>query len=370
MPKLPVPPGPVRPFRILSLPLARLAPKKSSTNAKPATPLLLFQVLQPDVTEKGPPPIYNRALDKASEQWLKLGSKPKDSWMYYFWKRGEGLMDKIEFEEWMLKGVVEGKGVKIVKEGQEGVQQKIEIPLLQPTLKDLPLPSLLPKLHRLLIHRVPYHRKMMIRSLLATPLTAPFALIPVMPNFPFFYVLWRAWSHYKAWRGAVYLEDLLKLGMIVEKPSAELTTVYETKGVAVGEDGSENIAPDSTVSTGGTAVTEAEELPPAPETKEKAGEGLVEQAKGRGAAPDGTATPASLIYEKGTVGESSGSAKAELRTRHPSLLLDASQIPLLRKTFGLKSNEVVDVVRAVEQADLRAWAVEDKEKAQAGEKKE
>ena len=46
-------------------------------------------------------------------------------------------------------------------------------------------------------------------------MTFPFALIPVIPNFPFFYILWRAWSHYKAWRGASYLESLLKLGMIV-----------------------------------------------------------------------------------------------------------------------------------------------------------
>ncbi len=38
-------------------------------------------------------------------------------------------MDKIEFEEWALKGIVEGQGVKIVKEGQ-GVQQKIEVSLL------------------------------------------------------------------------------------------------------------------------------------------------------------------------------------------------------------------------------------------------
>jgi hypothetical protein len=34
-------------------------------------------------------------------------------------------MDRIEYEEWALKGVQEGRGVKIAKEG--GVQEKIEV---------------------------------------------------------------------------------------------------------------------------------------------------------------------------------------------------------------------------------------------------
>lgn len=36
-------------------------------------------------------------------------------------------MDKIEFEEWMLKGVHEGRGVRVLKEGEEGVQERIEV---------------------------------------------------------------------------------------------------------------------------------------------------------------------------------------------------------------------------------------------------
>jgi hypothetical protein len=47
--------------------------------------------------------------------------------MYWFYAKGEGLMDKIEFEEWMLKGVHEGRGIKVLKEGEEGVQEKIEV---------------------------------------------------------------------------------------------------------------------------------------------------------------------------------------------------------------------------------------------------
>lgn len=64
------------------------------------------------------------------------------------------------------------------------------------------------------------------------------------------------------------------------------------------------------------------------------------------------------------------------QAQHPSLLLSPSQIPLLAKTFALKANEVVDVTRAVEQADFRARktdqveAKEPQEKEKAREEKE
>lgn len=60
----------------------------------------------------------------------------------------------------------------------------------------------------------------------SSPITWPVAIIPVIPNFPLFYVLWRAWSHYKAWRGATYLEAVLKAGMITEKESSTLDNIY------------------------------------------------------------------------------------------------------------------------------------------------
>jgi hypothetical protein len=148
---------------------------------------MLFQVTQPDPPpEAGPPNIAQRALTKASDTWLKLGDRPKDSWMYWFYARGEKLMDRIEYEEWMLKAIQEDRGVKIAKKEGE-TQEKIEvssstscyvyapyesfhslrqIPLLHPTLKEQPLPPLLPKLHRLLIHRIPHHKKLMYRFLI------------------------------------------------------------------------------------------------------------------------------------------------------------------------------------------------------------
>ncbi|KZO93684.1 hypothetical protein CALVIDRAFT_539856 [Calocera viscosa TUFC12733] len=62
--------------------------------------------------------------------------------------------------------------------------------------------------------------------LLALPITAPFALVPVIPNIPFFYCAWRAWSHYRAYRAATYLEQLLQSHTIVPTPSPLLDKLY------------------------------------------------------------------------------------------------------------------------------------------------
>ena len=201
-------------------------------------------------------------------------------------------------------------------------------------------------------------------------MTFPFAIIPVVPNFPLFYVLWRAWSHYRAWRGATYLESLLKLGMIIEKESPQLTEVYDSKGVVMGAEGSENVAPDSTSSDGvkQNQVSEKGSVNTAAETST---EPLPGQAKGKGPAPDGTATPESMVYDTSTVSEQtkSKSNAPPPRPRHPALLLSLNQVPILAKMFDLKGQEVMDVNRAVEQADTRAKKA-DEEKAQSEKEKE
>lgn len=200
---------------------------------------------------------------------------------------------------------------------------------------------------------MPPPRRGLIRS---SPLTWPFAIIPIIPNFPLFYVLWRAWSHYKAWRGALYLENLLKMGMIVEQPSKELDRVYQSRGVTIALEGAENIAPDETFSEGvklgkasgkGSVDTASGEA------------GLASQAKGEvPGAPDGTATPAEMVFDAGKNEAADSKPTLDALPTHPSLLLAPSQVPLLAKTFDFRPHEVIDVNRAVEQAEMRAQAID------------
>lgn len=187
-------------------------------------------------------------------------------------------------------------------------------------------------------------------------MTFPFAIIPILPNFPLFYVLWRAWSHYKAWRGALYLEQLLQRGMIVEQSSKELDAVYKAKGVVVAPKGTENKAPDSTVSQGKTSTSAKPN--PGNETVGDAADDLVKQAKGETGAPDGTATPKSMVFDGKSDAKPSAPSSTQPAPRHPSLLLGTNQVPMLAKTFDLRSLEVLDIARAVEQAGLRARKID------------
>lgn len=45
--------------------------------------------------------------------------------MYWFYSKGEGLMDRIEYEEWALKAIIEDQGLRIAKEGE--LQEVVEV---------------------------------------------------------------------------------------------------------------------------------------------------------------------------------------------------------------------------------------------------
>jgi hypothetical protein len=47
-----------------------------------------------------------------------------------------------------------------------------------------------------------------------------------VPNIPGFYLLFRAWSHYRALYGAMHLEFMLKNNLIEAKPSPLLDRIY------------------------------------------------------------------------------------------------------------------------------------------------
>lgn len=50
--------------------------------------------------------------------------------MRWFYDKGEGLMDKIEYEEWALKSVQEGVGVKVGKDGKIADADRIEVSVI------------------------------------------------------------------------------------------------------------------------------------------------------------------------------------------------------------------------------------------------
>ena len=136
-------------------------------------------------------------------------------------------------------------------------------------------PSPLPHLHALLEKRTPKHRRGFRIWLAMAPITLPFALVrasftpplirtisatplthspsalgepAIIPNFPFFFCVWRSWSHYRgtlsfphpavpanthanpprraAYKASEYLQSLLHKGAIISQSSPELDVIY------------------------------------------------------------------------------------------------------------------------------------------------
>lgn len=97
----------------------------------------------------------------------------------------------------------------------------------------------------LLASRLPLHRRWMWIWVGIAPLTAPFAIVPIIPNIPFFFCCWRAWSHWRgklicpillvrhsltctpAHRGARFLNELLNHNAIVATPHKSLDMFYQ-----------------------------------------------------------------------------------------------------------------------------------------------
>lgn len=115
-------------------------------------------------------------------------------------------------------------------------EQLKRIPLIHP---DFQKPQLvLDQLRQLGEVNRPTHLKYSIACLVGVPLTLPFALVPVVPNVPGFYLAYRAYCHIKALLGVKHLDYLLENDStptpatkhLVFKDMGALSEVYEQSG--------------------------------------------------------------------------------------------------------------------------------------------
>ncbi|KAF2456083.1 mitochondrial K+-H+ exchange-related-domain-containing protein [Lineolata rhizophorae] len=211
----------------------------------------------------------------------------------------------------------------------------------------LPEQSVLDVLRRLATERQDMHRSRLIWSFLGMPLTAPFMLVPIIPNIPFFYLVFRAYSHWKALAGSRHLEFLLNNSLIKPVPMPLLDSIFAS-GLAHSDRKTARDAP----------------LPTAEESAAIARKAL------RG----------SRIDEKGagsSSNRSSSVASSELETEQDAgeeiILLRRWNGKLLAERVGLPEMEV-EIERAVEQVEKKIEDErkdgEQKEKERKDEKKE
>ncbi|RPD58008.1 hypothetical protein L226DRAFT_615005 [Lentinus tigrinus ALCF2SS1-7] len=170
--------------------------------------------------------LTNRAVAKALDVWAGFGKADEGSWKRRAFLYGERIADRLDFEELALRSLDPSLGPKL----SSIIPRTRTKPHDTPTTKLLYPPSALDSpiehLHTLLSSRGPRHRKGLYTWLAVTPLTFPLKLIPIIPNFPFFFCAWRAWSHYRAYSASSYLDALLKRGAIQPAPSPQLDAIY------------------------------------------------------------------------------------------------------------------------------------------------
>ncbi|KAF1912903.1 mitochondrial K+-H+ exchange-related-domain-containing protein [Ampelomyces quisqualis] len=167
--------------------------------------------------------LVDRVTLKANETWAawEKDDKAIGNWKHKVTFYGNHAMKRIPYEEWGLKTLpsLTAQRKQSILEGRD----TCEVLFPGRYLKQEKLPGILEKLAK---ERQAMHRSKLIWSLVIMPFTAPFMLIPVIPNLPFFYVLYRAYSHWTALKGSRYLEFLLQHNLPTPAPSSALDQVY------------------------------------------------------------------------------------------------------------------------------------------------
>ncbi|KAJ3524212.1 hypothetical protein NM688_g8600 [Phlebia brevispora] len=216
-------PAAKRSLRIIALPLTAAS---RTLDAYGSSHLTYYHFITPPREKKGTDWVQWIST-KSAKLWAGFGKAPEGHWKRRTYLYGERLIDRIDFEELALKSLDPSLGPKISHFGQSNAKVKAEdhptIPLIYPsTVCSSPLEHL----RTLLAKRTPRHRRGFYMWMIIAPLTAPFMIIPIIPNLPFFFCVWRSWSHYRAYQASSYLEKVLSRGAIIPQPSQELDAIY------------------------------------------------------------------------------------------------------------------------------------------------
>ncbi|EJT98592.1 hypothetical protein DACRYDRAFT_110501 [Dacryopinax primogenitus] len=221
--------------------------------------------------------LFHRALGTATTTWVGFGRAEPRSWKYRLYSAGQSIHRRIDFEELALSSLEPALGPSLGRDRRGEREEALRAARARGEARTISLlyPSFLPSptehLRSLVSHRAPVHRRWTFIYLIFLPITAPFALVPVIPNIPFFYCAWRAWGHYRSWRAASYLEELVRAHMVVETPSPLLDKLYA--GFPSPPASSSSLSPAPTALIASTSPSPASEThspkhPPKPSSKE------------------------------------------------------------------------------------------------------
>lgn len=224
---------------------------RSTQSALPTSAIAPNQITIPSSSSAG---LVDKLVTKASRLWASFGSSPTQ-WKQELVKRVNKLLDGIPFGEAALRSVPAKKQVlrkKVGKGMNERCSEKhvnktcsshVSYPYLETVVE--PIPVYYPfriissaqsysAMRRLAVEGRSFHLRKMVQYLLLLPLTLPLAVLPLIPNVPGFYLVYRVWCSYQALEGAKHLAYLTQTrngaADFVFEPLEPLDRVYSDAG--------------------------------------------------------------------------------------------------------------------------------------------
>lgn len=126
-------------------------------------------------------------------------------------------------------GLKAGQAVKMItaRQYKKANPQPEVIPIAVYYPTDITKKSrLLSQLNELSRWGLKYHLKEIYKCLILLPLTIPLALIPIVPNIPGFYLIYRIYCNMKAYLGARHLQQILKDNLLEFKELQEYNGIF------------------------------------------------------------------------------------------------------------------------------------------------
>ncbi|KAJ5167007.1 uncharacterized protein N7482_005788 [Penicillium canariense] len=164
--------------------------------------------------------LLDRATSKAATTWAQW-EEAESGWKKHLVTWGNRVQQRIPFEEWGLKSIPSINAQRRIDENHTSKRIDVLYPGNSVRLEKIPI-----ILRKIATERQEFHRKKMWWSLGIAPFTAPLALIPVVPNIPFFYLVYRGWSHWRALNGSRHLEFLVEKSLLNPISLPQLEQLY------------------------------------------------------------------------------------------------------------------------------------------------
>ncbi|KAF2089678.1 hypothetical protein K490DRAFT_16475, partial [Saccharata proteae CBS 121410] len=178
--------------------------------------------------ERAPlPPSKSTYLDrittKANQTWANWENTPATkAWYAGGWKKqltlqGNKFLRRIPYQEWGLKTI------PALSQRRRDARETMEVKFPGLFVEKERVAGIL---ERLATERQGLHRKRFWWSVVGMPITIPFALIPIIPNIPFFYLVFRAYSHWRALSGSLHLQHILSQNLYTLSPCPTMDALY------------------------------------------------------------------------------------------------------------------------------------------------